>query len=384
MADEDNQQSSAVGNDSVYRSILRAGFDWSRRCWEAVRDFLVEEDRPPSLPGWNGKMTPIDPAYAEIHELPPTAPHDVRVTIVRNMQSAVIGPGESLTLLQTYVDVDPQLADERSTRKLIQRKLQAKIALERGPTAFDELMITIAIMFAPEAKRAARLNGVRIQLHKYIERYGLGYGRWFFLRDIAKHTKIMRRIGSACRLAKPGAGAKPAEEITPKTGAFIPAGNTFDAFKAVRRVFEEAKADILIVDPYLDEKILIDFALLAPSGVPLRLLTDSGSHSPSLIPAITHFRKQYGNHRPVEARAAPARSLHDRMVAIDRRRIWTVGQSFNALATRAPTSFVEVDQETAVLKMAAYEAIWATATPISAQAGVSPSAPSLNPQRSPP
>jgi hypothetical protein len=99
----------------------------------------------------------------------------------------------------------------------------------------------------------------------------------------------------------------------------------------MQRVFQEAKADIFIVDPYLDEKILTEFALLAPSGVPLRLLTDSGSHRPSLIPAI----KQYGTDRPVEARGAPARTLHDRMIAIDRRRIWTVGQSFNALDTSA-------------------------------------------------
>jgi hypothetical protein len=159
---------------------------------------------------------------------------------------------------------------------------------------------------------------------------------------------------------------------TPATGAFIPAGNTFDALKAVQRVFEEAKADILIVDPYLDEKILTEFALLAPSGILLRLLTDAGSHKPSLIPAITHFKKQYGNDRPLEVRGAAAKSLHDRMVAIDGRRIWTVGQSFNALAARAPTSFVEVDQETAALKMAAYEAIWQSAAPIPPQPDVTP------------
>ena len=157
---------------------------------------------------------------------------------------------------------------------------------------------------------------------------------------------------------------------TPATGAFIPAGNTFDALKAVKRVFEGARADILIVDPYLDEKILTEYALLAPSGILLRLLTDVGSHKPSLIPAITHFKKQYGNDRPLEVRGAAAKSLHDRMVAIDGRRIWTVGQSFNALAARAPTSFVEVDQETATLKMEAYKAIWQSAAPIPTQPGL--------------
>jgi hypothetical protein len=151
---------------------------------------------------------------------------------------------------------------------------------------------------------------------------------------------------------------------TPATGAFIPAGNTFDALKAVQRVFEGAKVDILIVDPYLDEKFLTEFALLAPNGVRLRLLTDIGSHKASLLPAATNFKKQYENDRPIELRGAAAKSLHDRMVAIDGQRIWTVGQSFNALATRAPTSFVEVDQETAALKMSAYEGIWQSAAPI--------------------
>jgi hypothetical protein len=39
--------------------------------------------------------------------------------------------------------------------------------------------------------------------------------------------------------------------------------------------------------------------------------------------------------------------------------VWTIGQSFNALAVRAPTSFVRSDPETAALKVRAYgEDIW--------------------------
>lgn len=150
----------------------------------------------------------------------------------------------------------------------------------------------------------------------------------------------------------------------PATGAFIPAGNTFDALKAVQRVFEMATNDILIVDPYLDEKVLTEFALLALAKVAIRLLTDAGSHKASLLPAIEHFNKQYGQERPLTAKAATAKSLHDRLVAVDGQRAWTVGQSFNALATRAPTSFVEVDHETAALKLSAYADIWNSAAPI--------------------
>src|SRR6185503_1246181 len=39
-------------------------------------------------------------------------------------------------------------------------------------------------------------------------------------------------------------------------GAFIPAGSTFDAMAAVSKIFASAAKDLLVVDPYFDEKIL--------------------------------------------------------------------------------------------------------------------------------
>ena len=55
-----------------------------------------------------------------------------------------------------------------------------------------------------------------------------------------------------------------------------------------------ATNDILIVDPYLDEKVLTEFALLTPAKVAIRLLTDAGSHKASLLPAIKHFNSNMG------------------------------------------------------------------------------------------
>jgi hypothetical protein len=182
--------------------IVRSLIVSSARCWESIRDFLREEHHPSAIPGWDGKIVPIDPANAQAHALPPTAPHDVGVTIVRNMQSAIVRPGQSFPLFDMYVDVDPRLANERTKWKLVRRKLRAKIALERGPTKFDELAIALDIMFTPPRKRAGRLNGIRIQLYECIERYGLWYGRWFFLGDIAKEIGAVRRIASAGRVLK--------------------------------------------------------------------------------------------------------------------------------------------------------------------------------------
>jgi hypothetical protein len=142
-------------------------------------------------------------------------------------------------------------------------------------------------------------------------------------------------------------------------GSFIPAGNTFDAMAAVGKILASAKREVLIVDPYLDEKILTEFAQFANVGVLVRLLGDVATIKGTLGPAAKNWVKQFGNERPLSAKVAAPRSLHDRLILVDQSEVWTVGQSFNALAGRAPTSFNKVDAETAGLKIAAYETIWA-------------------------
>ena len=67
-------------------------------------------------------------------------------------------------------------------------------------------------------------------------------------------------------------------------GTFIPAGNSFDAFAAVGKVLAPATGDVLIVDPYLDEKALTDFAPLVHEGVSIRLLADGGLPNQRLFP----------------------------------------------------------------------------------------------------
>lgn len=150
----------------------------------------------------------------------------------------------------------------------------------------------------------------------------------------------------------------------PASGAFIPAGNSFDALKALQRIFSSAQANVLIVDPYMDAKILTDFAHFVAPTIQIRLLADESAVKATLAPALRAWQQQHGADRPVEARLAPKRSLHDRLIAIDSTRIWTVGQSFRDLAARASTSFVEVDAETAYLKMQSYDDMWQTASPL--------------------
>ncbi|MEY9191857.1 phosphatidylserine/phosphatidylglycerophosphate/cardiolipin synthase family protein [Bradyrhizobium ottawaense] len=143
-------------------------------------------------------------------------------------------------------------------------------------------------------------------------------------------------------------------------GAFIPVGNAFDAFSAIAKILGSAHADVLIVDPYMDDSVLTDFASSLPENVPLRLLTDQATAKQSLSPAAIRWKAQYSS-RPLEVRLAPARTLHDRAIFVDSTQAWTVTQSLKDLAKRSPAEIVRAD-DTAALKIAAYEAIWANAT----------------------
>ena len=145
-------------------------------------------------------------------------------------------------------------------------------------------------------------------------------------------------------------------------GAFIPAGNRFDAFAALTKVLQTATIDALIVDPYMDETVLTDFAGAVPGSVTLRLLADQASVKPSLEPAGKMWVAQHGTTRPLGVRLAAPKTLHDRAIFIDRTTAWILTQSLKDFAKRSPAEIVRAD-DTASLKIsAAYEAAWSAAT----------------------
>ena len=148
-------------------------------------------------------------------------------------------------------------------------------------------------------------------------------------------------------------------------GAFIIAGNSFDAFASVGKVLGMASADLFIVDPYADAKLLTDYAVQAPeNGLVMRVMADQGGHKATLKPAAENWTKQFGPNRPLEIRLSVAGSLHDRLIVVDAKIAYDVGQSFNKLAERAHTSISRVEPEIAVEKIAAYEKLWHAAKPL--------------------
>jgi hypothetical protein len=144
-------------------------------------------------------------------------------------------------------------------------------------------------------------------------------------------------------------------------GSFIPVGSSFDAFAAISKILQTAKRDVLIVDPYMDETALTEFGQAVPPGVTLRLLADEKDHKSTLTPASQKWAAQYGTTRPLSVRLAGPRTLHDRAIFIDGVGAWTLTQSLKDFAKRSPAEIVRAD-DTAALKIAAYEGVWSTAS----------------------
>lgn len=189
---------------------------------------------------------------------------------------------------------------------------------------------------------------VALELRMAAENVGSSYQRW----DAARKIELILRTSLArAELSVP----------VSSQGAFIPAGNTFDAFVAVGKAFDAAKNEVFILDAYANDKIF-DFITLVPETVSVRVLSDSATVKSSLKPAAVRWAGQMGTKRTVEIRLSPARALHDRLIVIDKSGVWSLGQSFKDMAERAHTSLVRVDAETAALKVAAYETMWTGST----------------------
>jgi hypothetical protein len=141
-------------------------------------------------------------------------------------------------------------------------------------------------------------------------------------------------------------------------GAFVSAGASLDAYAAISKIISEATSTILIVDPYMDATAVIEVAELAPPGVRVQLLSDAASVKPTLKPAASKWVQQYGPTRPLEARVAAARSLHDRLIITDAKAAWVLTQSLKDFAQRSPATIQRADAELAVMKVQAFSAIW--------------------------
>jgi hypothetical protein len=137
-------------------------------------------------------------------------------------------------------------------------------------------------------------------------------------------------------------------------------GAVYDFFKTLRDLLASATQSILIVDPYLDDKIFDAYLSAVAQGVTVRLLTRHVEAS--FEPAVVKFVAQK------KMNVEPRRSdrIHDRVIFLDGRSCWVLGQSIKDAAKSRVTYLAPLEDETVQLKREFYEQIWAIATPLTA------------------
>jgi hypothetical protein len=115
------------------------------------------------------------------------------------------------------------------------------------------------------------------------------------------------------------------KKLPPEQGIFFD-GQIFDAWRFVSGLIRSAKKSIILIDNYIDEKVLTLFTKKMPE-VSVTIYT---SHiTDQLILDIERFNSQYSKLKIIEFGKA-----HDRFLIIDRDRIYHIGASLKDLGKK--------------------------------------------------
>jgi hypothetical protein len=136
---------------------------------------------------------------------------------------------------------------------------------------------------------------------------------------------------------------------------FISKGEVYTGFRALQQIFEQARSEIIIIDPYVDEQVLDHVAALN-STIKVQLLTEHVKET--FKAAFPKLVQQRGN---VEARVAS--HFHDRFVILDGAACYQLGSSINHLGRKATV----IDRKSGTVKdkiLSEFASLWGGARSI--------------------
>ncbi|MDB5663548.1 hypothetical protein [Cypionkella sp.] len=149
-------------------------------------------------------------------------------------------------------------------------------------------------------------------------------------------------------------------------GSFIPPGDTWNGYAALVQLVQRDCTSLLIVDPYLSADVFLNFTAhtRAANGTRLLSLQIAQYHAGLLTAAQRWNADPISSQHPVEARYAPARSLHDRHIIIDGREVWNISQSMKDIAKSSAASVTRNSTDLSDAKAQHYEDLWNQSTPL--------------------
>ncbi|MUZ71162.1 hypothetical protein GOZ90_00605 [Agrobacterium vitis] len=128
-------------------------------------------------------------------------------------------------------------------------------------------------------------------------------------------------------------------------------GMIFDYFDALKKILQEARTDVFVVDPYLDSDFVARYFPFVAASAKIRLLVSK--HINELLPTVSLYCQQHQK----QADVRKANNLHDRYVFIDGRRGFQSGASFHQGGVKSPTTLTEIN-DTFIAVKDIYENEW--------------------------
>lgn len=130
----------------------------------------------------------------------------------------------------------------------------------------------------------------------------------------------------------------------------------FTALQRVESILQSLAGDVLICDPYVDDKTLVHLTSVATTAS-IKLLTQQVSDPARFRIRMQAYSREFGN---LEIRIDAKGDLHDRYV-IDQSTMWSFGQSLNGIGKKQ-TIVVRQGVEIADAMRKAFMARWNVAS----------------------
>jgi len=137
---------------------------------------------------------------------------------------------------------------------------------------------------------------------------------------------------------------------------FIAKGEVYTAYRTIKKIMDQSKTELLVIDAYADEDLLDIFASLDPT-VKIRLLTEYPKGNFKIA-----YRKLQQQRGGIDARYSS--QFHDRFIVIDKLACYQLGGSINHAGAKATTIGTKSDTMPDRV-IAEAERAWSSATPIS-------------------
>jgi hypothetical protein len=203
-----------------------------------------------------------------------------------------------------------------------------------------------------------RVPGLKDALPRFVRTCGDLSQLWHFIKTQEKLGSYASRreyIWGAFRPLLAGVD----DDAGIEREVFFVKGSDHDAYVHIRSILQAAKANLFIIDPYMDGSIYQLLGTLAPATMNARILT---SKCPADFALETKkFTKQHPGFT-VEVRTT--KDFHDRFIILDQTRCYLLGASIKDAGNKGFT--VVPLQEPSIVRFILDHAnqVWASATPL--------------------